>query len=69
MSFGFAGALDSSLRPGDLVLPESVHAGRPLQVDLGWRDSLRQCLPAHLNVTGGILAASSRYADLGYRQA
>ena len=58
MSFGFAGALDPGLRPGHLILPESVHAGQSLQVDLSWRDSLRQCLPAHLNVTGGILAAS-----------
>ncbi|HJY07516.1 MAG TPA: hypothetical protein VJ323_14450, partial [Bryobacteraceae bacterium] len=55
MSFGFAGALDSNLRPGHLILPESVHADRSLQVDLSWRDSLRQCLPGHLNVTGGVL--------------
>ena len=58
MSFGFAGALDSSLHPGDLILPESIHAGHSLQVDLDWRDSLRQRLPHHLSVTGGILAAS-----------
>ncbi len=60
MSFGFAGALDSNLRPGHLILPESVHAEPSLQVDLSWRDSLRQCLPGHLNVTGGVLAASSK---------
>ena len=29
MSLGLAGALDSRLRPGDLVLPESIYAGRP----------------------------------------
>jgi hopanoid-associated phosphorylase len=60
MSFGFAGALDSSLRPGHLILPEFVHAGHSLQVDLSWRDSLRRCLPDHLNVTGGVLAASRK---------
>lgn len=60
MSFGFAGALDSNLRPGHLILPESVHADRSLQVDLSWRDGLRQCLPGHLNVTGGVLAASRK---------
>lgn len=60
MSFGLAGALNSSLRPGDLVLPESIHADRSLQVDLGWRARLQQRLPGHLNVVGGILAASSQ---------
>lgn len=60
MSFGLAGALDSSLRPGDLLLPESIHADRLLQVDLGWRACLQQRLPGHLNVVGGILAASSQ---------
>ena len=58
MSLGLAGALDSNLRPGDLVLPESIHADRSLQVDLGWRARLQQRLPTHLNVVGGILAAS-----------
>jgi hopanoid-associated phosphorylase len=58
MSFGFAGALDSSLRPGHLILPESVHAGHSLQVDGSWREGLRQCLPDHMNVMGGVLAAS-----------
>jgi adenosylhomocysteine nucleosidase len=59
MSFGFAGALESSLNPGDLVLPEFIHTGHLLQVDLGWRDSLRQRLPGHLSIAGGILAASA----------
>lgn len=58
ISFGFAGALDSSLRPGHLILPESIHAGHSLQVDLSWRDSLRQCLPGHLRIAGGVLASS-----------
>ncbi len=58
MSFGLAGALDSSLRPGDLVLPESIDAGRSGKVDLGWRARLQQLLPAHLRVAGGMLATS-----------
>ena len=41
MSFGFAGALDPNLRPGDLVLPETIHAGYSMPVDLGWRSRLR----------------------------
>jgi adenosylhomocysteine nucleosidase len=60
MSFGFAGALDSSLRPGDLVLPETVHAGYSMPVDLGWRSRLRQMLPASLSVSGGTLVASKQ---------
>ncbi len=60
MSFGFAGALDSSLRPGDLVLPETVHADYSMSVDLGWRARLRQMLPASLNVSGGMLATSKQ---------
>ncbi len=60
VSFGLAGALDSSLRPGDLVLPESIHAGGILPVDLDWRNRLQQCLPAHLSIASGILATSSR---------
>ena len=59
MSFGFAGALEPSLRPGNLVLPESIHTGRLLEVDLSWRDRLRQRLACALSVVGGILAASA----------
>ena len=60
VSFGLAGALDSRLRPGDLVLPESIHAGCILPVDLDWRNRIQQRLPAHLKVASGILAASPR---------
>ena len=59
MSFGFAGALHPGLRPGTLVLPESIHFGDSLPVDLSWRARLLAQLPHHLNVSGGILAASS----------
>ena len=58
VSFGLAGALDSSLRPGDLVLPDSIHTGHQLPVDLDWRNRLRQQLPVHMKITSGILAAS-----------
>jgi adenosylhomocysteine nucleosidase len=60
MSLGLAGALDSRLRPGDLVLPESVYAGCPLPVDSDWRTRLRTLLPSRLSVAGGILAASKQ---------
>ena len=60
MSFGLAGALDSSLRPGDLVLPESIYSDCLLPIDLGWRARLRQLLPARLRVAGGMLAASTQ---------
>jgi adenosylhomocysteine nucleosidase len=59
MSFGFAGALEPSLRPGNLVLPELIHVGRLLKVDLSWRDSLLQRLSENSGVVGGILAASA----------
>ncbi len=59
MSFGIAGALDPFLRPGDLVLPELIYAGRSLlPVSLVWRARIQQCLPSHLRVIGGTLAAS-----------
>jgi adenosylhomocysteine nucleosidase len=60
ISFGFAGALDSNLRPGDLVLPETVHAGNLMPVDLSWRSRLLKMLPASLSVSGGTLAASKQ---------
>lgn len=60
MSFGLAGALGFSLRPGDLVLPESIYSDRSFQVDLDWRARLQRQLPPHLCVVGGILATSRR---------
>ncbi|SFN85589.1 hopanoid-associated phosphorylase [Nitrosospira briensis] len=58
MSFGFAGALHADLHPGDLILPESIRFGRSFEVDLSWRDRLRQHLPGYLRIGGGVLAAS-----------
>ena len=42
VSFGLAGGLAPELRPGDLVLPETVQApdGRSLPTDPAWRDNL-----------------------------
>lgn len=40
------------------MLPDSIHAGRQLSVDLDWRNRLRQQLPAHMKIASGILAAS-----------
>lgn len=58
MSFGFAGGLDPALRPGDLLLPESVQAHQDWPVDLDWRDRVRQRLAMCLPASGGILASS-----------
>ncbi len=58
VSFGIAGALDSSLKPGDLVLPESIHAEQIQPVTLAWRSRLQQLLPSHLKIVGGTLASS-----------
>lgn len=60
ISFGVAGALDSKLRPGDLVLPESIYSERLLPVSLAWRDQVQKRLPSHLRVIGGKLATSKK---------
>ncbi len=59
VSFGVAGALDASLRSGDLVLPESIYVnGGMIPVTKVWRDQLKQLLPTDLTVVDGTLAAS-----------
>ena len=60
ISFGVSGALDSKLRPGDLVLPQSIYNERLLPVSLAWRDRVQKCLPSHLRVIGGKLATSKK---------
>ena len=60
ISFGVSGALDSKLRPGDLVLPQSVYNERLLPVSLAWRDRVQKCLPSNLRVIGGKLATSKK---------
>ena len=58
VSFGIAGALDSNLKPGDLLLPDTIYAGRQFPVDRNWRDHLQGLLPTDIRVTNGILASS-----------
>ncbi len=68
VSFGIAGALDPELSSGDLILPESVHAGKIPQddeeelssypVSLEWRDRVEALLPPHLTIVGGTLTTS-----------
>ena len=60
ISFGVAGALDSKLRPGDLVLPESIYTKRLLPVSLDWRNRVQECLPSHLQIFSGKLATSKK---------
>ena len=60
ISFGVSGALDSKLRPGDLLLPQSVYNERLLPVSLAWRDRVQKCLPSNLRVIGGKLATSKK---------
>ena len=59
VSFGVAGALDSNLKPGDLVLPDAIHADELWPVDLTWRDRLRSALPLEMTVVNGMLAHSA----------
>ena len=60
ISFGVSGALDSKLRPGDLLLPQSVYNERLLPVSLAWRDRVQKCLPSNLRVISGKLATSKK---------
>lgn len=59
VSFGVAGALDSKLKPGDLVLPDAIHAGEQLSVTVAWRNRLQNLLPADITIVNGILANSA----------
>ncbi len=59
VSFGVAGALSADLKPGDLVLPDAIHAGAQLPVNVAWRDRLQKLLPADVTVVNGILADST----------
>lgn len=59
VSFGVAGALDPNLKPGDLVLPDAIHAGTQFPVNIAWRDWLQKLLPADVTVVNGILANSA----------
>lgn len=57
-SFGFAGALDPGLQPGNLVLPEAVLAEDTqtlFPVDPAWHKRLQQCLSGHISQSDGLL--------------
>lgn len=59
VSFGVAGALDPRLKPGDLILPDSIHhAGKVWPVTTEWRDRLQSLLPMHDRIVVGTLASS-----------
>jgi hopanoid-associated phosphorylase len=56
LSFGIAGGLAAHLKPGDLVLPTSVHTGSQAYVcHPGWSASLSKNLPhAHRGALAGV---------------
>jgi adenosylhomocysteine nucleosidase len=63
VSFGLAGGLAPELRPGDLVLPETVRApdGLMLAADPSWRERLRALFArGRLGATSGAQAGSDR---------
>jgi adenosylhomocysteine nucleosidase len=60
ISFGVAGALQDQLRPGDLVLPESIVADQLYQTNLAWRRKIERCLPRGIRVTQTALAISEQ---------
>ncbi|MGO9389378.1 phosphorylase family protein [Rhodoblastus sp.] len=54
LSFGVAGGLSAELRPGDIVLPQAIHAGEHAYAcHVGWQASLARLLP---DAFGGALA-------------
>jgi len=68
VSFGVAAALDPSLTPGDLVLPETIltedkiGAGAEAEVNRlvnqTWRNRIQRQLSSQLTIVGGILVTS-----------
>ncbi len=74
LSIGLAGALDSTLRPGDLVVGDAVFVGsRVTPADAAWRRRLMEALPqartggvAHVEVPlAGAAAKSELYKASG----
>ena len=57
ISWGFAGALDGSLRAGQLLVPDKVLSaeGEPYPVHEGWALGIRQILSTHRPVSGILL--------------
>lgn len=61
VSWGCAAALDSQLRPGQLVIPESVQLDQQsYETDKRWSHKLRCRLSQKLTVVGGGLLSTSR---------
>ena len=65
VSFGFAGALDASLRAGDCLLPETVLTpDGAVGVDAAWRAALLHMLPyAHGGALAGVVQPVLSAAD------
>ncbi|MFH0340851.1 MAG: purine phosphorylase [Chromatiales bacterium] len=56
LSWGTAGALASALRPGDVILPDTILVSDiPFPVDAAWRTRLAARLAQHLTVHTGAL--------------
>jgi adenosylhomocysteine nucleosidase len=63
VSFGLAGGLAPELRPGDLLLPDTIRSpdGRSMPTDPAWRERLNALFVAGgLRTTSGALAGSER---------
>jgi len=60
ISFGIGGALDPEIRPGDIVMPSHVTdaSNETYDVDIGWRDALRNRYDASLSIHTGTLMTS-----------
>jgi len=62
LSWGCAGALDPTVKPGSLMLPRRIIASSPppdlFEVDTGWHQRLYQRLSSHLTVNTGPLTSS-----------
>jgi adenosylhomocysteine nucleosidase len=60
LSWGCAGALDNSLKPGDLCLPETLHGTdtRQFTTDHHWRQQVYAALAQQFGICTGTLAES-----------
>ncbi len=63
VSFGMAGGLDPALRPGDLILPETIIApdGTRLAADSGWRHELTAALDGRMAFRADPVAGSDGF--------
>lgn len=62
ISFGIGGALDPKIRPGDIVMPSVImnSQNESYNVDLDWRDTLRNRYAASLNTHTNALFTSEK---------